>query len=207
MHDNETHNDESIARLIAAAFNTDTDHAHYLAENFWPYLQTADLERLRQITRLPDSHLRPFVAARELLRENHENAPIMQHARAVADHAMRHYGGNDQEHVIIYALNSANTLIQSFVLYIGTINETKLRIAECFKDAIRINAPAIILVHNHPSGVPQPSRDDIAITTTLISAGKLLDINVLDHIIIGAETYTSIRAMFPNLWDEKGARR
>ncbi len=199
------HND-TIAALIATAFGTTIDHATHLAEHFWPYLQIGDLPTLRRITGLADDHLAPFVASRTLLGHTSDTSLIMNSPHIIGTHAMQHYGGKDQEHVVIYALNSKNILIQEFVVYIGTVNAANIRPAECFKDAIRINAPNIVMVHNHPSGVPQPSRDDITITTTMIKAGALLDITLVDHIIVGPTSYVSLRELFPDLWDKKGVQ-
>jgi DNA repair protein RadC len=65
------------------------------------------------------------------------------------------------------------------------VNSSQIRVGEIFKEAIRKNAPAIIVVHNHPSGDPTPSPDDVAVTRAIMEAGKLLDVEVLDHIVIG----------------------
>jgi DNA repair protein RadC len=70
-------------------------------------------------------------------------------------------------------------------LYTGSLNSSTVRIGELFKEAIRMNAASIILIHNHPSGDPSPSPEDINLTRAAVQAGKLLDIEVLDHIIIG----------------------
>ncbi len=70
-------------------------------------------------------------------------------------------------------------------VYIGNVNSALIRAAEVFRPAIRENCPAIIVVHNHPSGDPTPSRDDVRVTEELREAGKVLDIELLDHVVIG----------------------
>jgi len=70
-----------------------------------------------------------------------------------------------------------------------------VRSAEVFREAIRQNAPSMILVHNHPSGDPSPSPDDVAMTKHIIEAGKMLDIEVLDHVIIGDNRYASLNQL------------
>jgi DNA repair protein RadC len=70
---------------------------------------------------------------------------------------------------------------------------TVVRIAEVFREAIIRNAPAVVLVHNHPSGDPTPSEEDFSLTEKLVEAGKLLDIMVLDHVIIGRGNWVSLR--------------
>lgn len=71
-------------------------------------------------------------------------------------------------------------------IYVGNVNSAVVRAAEVFRPAIRDNAPSIIVVHNHPSGDPTPSPEDVAVTRELVSAGKLLGIELLDHVVIGS---------------------
>lgn len=99
----------------------------------------------------------------------------------------------EQEHLRVVILDTRNRVLQVPTIYIGSLNSAVARIAELFRAAIRINAASIIVVHNHPSGDPSPSPEDIQITRQLISAGKLLDIEVLDHIIIGHQRYVSLK--------------
>ncbi len=78
-------------------------------------------------------------------------------------------------------------------LYIGSLNASTVRVAELFRDAIRTNSAAILVVHNHPSGDPAPSPDDIRVTEMMVQAGKLLDIDVLDHLIVGRGRFVSLK--------------
>jgi DNA repair protein RadC len=91
----------------------------------------------------------------------------------------------EQEHLRVILLNTRNGLIGWEDIYRGSLNASQVRIGELFRAAIRRNAAAIILTHNHPSGDPSPSSDDVAVTRAVVQAGKLMDINVLDHLIIG----------------------
>jgi DNA repair protein RadC len=75
----------------------------------------------------------------------------------------------------------------------GSVNTSPVRIAEVFKAAIRENCAAIIVAHNHPSGDPTPSPEDVEVTRQLVAAGNLLDIEVLDHLIIGQQRFVSLR--------------
>lgn len=90
-----------------------------------------------------------------------------------------------QEHLIVLLLNTRNRVIGKREIYIGTVNGSAVRPAEVLRPAIRENAPSIIVVHNHPSGDPTPSGEDVAVTRDLIAAGKLMDIELLDHLVIG----------------------
>ena len=80
-------------------------------------------------------------------------------------------------------------------VYKGNVSQALARPAELLRDAVRQNAPSIILVHNHPSGDPSPSPDDVSLTKVVIEAGKLLDIEVLDHIIIGDHKFLSLKQL------------
>jgi DNA repair protein RadC len=99
----------------------------------------------------------------------------------------------DQEQLRVLVLNTRNQVIAVPTISSGTVNQSQVRPAEVFRPAIRANATAIIVVHNHPSGDPAPSRDDIRVTAELVEAGRLLDIEVLDHIVIGHGRYVSLR--------------
>jgi DNA repair protein RadC len=91
----------------------------------------------------------------------------------------------EHESVRVVLLNTKNRVLQVKPISQGSLNSSVVRVAEVFRDAIREQAAAIVLTHNHPSGDPTPSADDVAITRRVVEAGALLDIDVLDHIIIG----------------------
>jgi len=99
----------------------------------------------------------------------------------------------EQEHLRVILLNTRNQVLAMPEVYKGSVNTAQVRVSELFREAIREGCPAIIVVHNHPSGDPTPSRDDIDMTRALIEAGKLLDIEVLDHIVIGGQDVVSLR--------------
>jgi DNA repair protein RadC len=78
-------------------------------------------------------------------------------------------------------------------VFVGSVNSTTIRTAEVFREAVRRNAPGIIIVHNHPSGDPAPSAEDAGVTREIVAAGKALDIEVLDHVVIGRNGYVSLK--------------
>lgn len=80
-------------------------------------------------------------------------------------------------------------------VYQGSVNAAQIRVAEVFRDAVRHNAVAVVAIHNHPSGDPTPSAADVAVTTELARAGALLDIELLDHLIIGDGRWVSLRRL------------
>ena len=98
-----------------------------------------------------------------------------------------------QEHLRVVLLDTKNHVLGTPTVYIGNLSMTMVRVSEVFREAIRQNAPAIIVVHNHPSGDPSPSPDDVAVTKRIVNAGKGLDIEVLDHLIIGQQRYVSMK--------------
>ena len=91
----------------------------------------------------------------------------------------------EQEYLKVLLLDTRNRLIEIVELYHGSLNMTQVRVGEVFKPAVQRMAHGIILVHNHPSGDPSPSPDDIALTRAIVQAGQLMDIELLDHLIIG----------------------
>jgi DNA repair protein RadC len=99
----------------------------------------------------------------------------------------------DQEHLVVISLDAKNRVLSQETLYIGNVNTSIIRIAEIFRLAIRQNAPAIIISHNHPSGDPDPSPEDVRVTRQIVEAGKMLDIDVLDHLVIGHQRYVSLK--------------
>jgi DNA repair protein RadC len=90
-----------------------------------------------------------------------------------------------KEHLRVLLLDQRNRVLEIVEIYQGSVNSSQVRIAEIFKPAIQRMAPAIIVVHSHPSGDPTPSPDDVAVTRAIVQAGKLLDIFCLDHLVIG----------------------
>lgn len=103
----------------------------------------------------------------------------------------------EQEHLRCILLDTRNRVLAIDEVSQGTLNSAQVRIAELFKAAIRRNAAALILVHNHPSGDPTPSADDIALTRQVREAGRLLEIEVLDHLVIGQGRYVSLKEQKP----------
>src|SRR5690606_3129093 len=96
-----------------------------------------------------------------------------------------------KEKFILVCLNSANKIIKYEIISVGNLNSSVVHPREIFKSAIENSSASVILLHNHPSGNPEPSREDIAITKKIVEAGKILDRPVFDHMIIAGNTFTS----------------
>lgn len=101
--------------------------------------------------------------------------------------------GLQKEQLVVLLLNTKNRVIKEEIISIGTLNSNLVHPREVFKSAIQNSAANIIVLHNHPSGNSEPSREDIAATEKLVKAGQILGIKVFDHIIIGDHTYTSMK--------------
>ncbi len=98
-----------------------------------------------------------------------------------------------QEQLRVLCLDTKNRVVHQQVVYQGTVNSSVVRVAEVFKPAVTRTCPAVVVVHNHPSGDPTPSPEDIRTTDQLRKAGELLDIELLDHIVIGHQRYVSLK--------------
>jgi DNA repair protein RadC len=99
----------------------------------------------------------------------------------------------EQEHLRVMLLDTRNRVLAVPTIYVGSLNTSVIRVSELFREAIRRNAAAVIVAHNHPSGDPTPSPEDVAVTRNIIQAGQLLDIEVLDHVVIGQQRFVSLK--------------
>jgi DNA repair protein RadC len=99
----------------------------------------------------------------------------------------------EQEHLRVFLLDTRNHVLDIVEVYKGSVNSSQIRVGELFKPAVRQNATAIIVAHNHPSGDPTPSPDDVAVTRAIVQAGKLLNVDVLDHLVIGQGRWVSLK--------------
>ena len=124
-----------------------------------------------------------------------QERPIIRYAEDVSNLLQGDMGLLDQEQMRVLLLNTRNQVLGTSEVYRGSVHTAVVRIGELFREALRQNAPAIILVHNHPSGDPTPSANDIAMTKQAIEAGELLDVDVVDHVILAQGRFESMKAM------------
>ena len=122
-----------------------------------------------------------------------EERAVVRSPQDVANLLMAEMGFLDQEHLRVVLLNSKNQVMAVPEVYRGSVNTSLIRASELFREAVRENCPAVIVVHNHPSGDPTPSAEDVQVTEQIVAAGKLLDIEVLDHLIVGQQSYASLK--------------
>ena len=102
-------------------------------------------------------------------------------------------GALDQEHLRVLCLDAKNRVMANETVFIGSVNMTGVRAAEIFRTAVKQNYPGIMVVHNHPSGDPTPSAQDVAVTRGLVQAGRALGIELLDHIVIARDGHASLK--------------
>jgi DNA repair protein RadC len=134
------------------------------------------------------------LAARRMARGKVANQPVLASWQALLDYLAIDMANLNHERVRVLYLNTQNRLILDHTAAEGTIDEAAIHPREVIRKALDIGATALILVHNHPSGSPEPSRADIAITNRIAEAGRHLGITVHDHVIIGGEGHASLRA-------------
>ncbi len=131
--------------------------------------------------------------ARRLVLASPTERPQVTSPGDAANLLMLEMGGLTQEHFRVILLDTKHYVLGMPTLYKGNANTAVIRTGEVFRPAIKAAATAIILVHNHPSGDPTPSPEDVQVTKRIIEGGKMLDIEVLDHIVIGNQRFVSLR--------------
>ncbi len=130
---------------------------------------------------------------KRLLSTRPDERPVVRSPQDVAALLQAEMALLGQEHLRVVLLNTRNQVLAVPEVYKGNVNTAVVRPSEVFRDAVREGCPAVIVVHNHPSGDPKPSADDVSITKQLVEAGALLGIEVLDHVVIARGGFASLR--------------
>ncbi|RXZ84539.1 JAB domain-containing protein [Paenibacillaceae bacterium] len=130
---------------------------------------------------------------RRLSRSTMEDKPTVRSPKDAADYMMEQMRYLDKEHFVCLFLNTKNHIIAEQTLSVGTLNASLVHPREVFRAAIKCSSASIICLHNHPSGDPTPSPEDIGLTRRLVEAGTLIGIDILDHIIIGDKRFVSLK--------------
>lgn len=134
-------------------------------------------------------------AALRLLKEEVKGRPVLGSWQALLDYLHADMAHLSIERVRVLYLNAKNVLISDEAMQEGSVDESAVYIREIMRRALDLQASAIIVVHNHPSGDPSPSKQDIRLTRDLADAGRHLNVTLHDHIIIGAQGHSSLRAL------------
>ena len=160
-------------------------------------LLTADPEAIARVKGMGDTSVAALkiahAAALRLLRAEAAAKPVLGNWQALLDYLRADMAHHGNERVRVLHLNTRNMLIRDELMNEGSIDEAPVYVREVIRRAMDLKSAAIILVHNHPSGDPAPSRADIDLTRSVVEAGKKLGIAVHDHIIVGTRGFTSLR--------------
>ena len=193
------------SELIAILFRTGSrkggaqDVAQRLLSRFGDLerLARASIEELCEVEGVGQVKAMEVKAALELGRRlagfTGEEKPVIRSPEDASTLFMSDFTGLDKEHFRAVLLNTKNHVLKTVEISVGSLDSSLVHPRECFKPAVAASAASVILLHNHPSGDPEPSADDVAITKRLKEAGKTLGIDVLDHIIFGQGKFVSLK--------------
>ncbi|MFS0780754.1 DNA repair protein RadC [Bacillus sp. 1P06AnD] len=160
-------------------------------------LQDASIEELTSIKGMGEAKAIQLLAAVEIGKRIsnlcYKDRYVIRSPEDCANYCMNDLRFLSQEHFVCLFLNTKNQVLHRQTVFIGSLNASIVHPREVFKEAFRRSAASIICVHNHPSGDPTPSKEDIDVTKRLIECGKLIGIDILDHLIIGEKKYVSLK--------------
>lgn len=161
-------------------------------------LGRADMTELLVVPGVGAARAAQLVAAFEIGRRSAVATPpggrwSVRAPRDVADRLGPEMATLEREELRVLLLNTKNVVQRMSTVYLGNVSAAVVRVGELFRDAVRAHLPGLILVHNHPSGDPEPSADDLHLTAEAVAAGRLLDVAVLDHVILARDGYVSLR--------------
>ena len=164
---------------------------------FWG-LQAATVEQLSRRRGLKGAKVAQLKAALEIGRRMREVGPEERPQVGTPEDAFRllqfELGALEQEEMWLLLLDTRNRMIgRPRPIYRGSLNSTSLRVGELFREAVRQNAASIVVAHNHPSGDPTPSPEDVKVTADIAAAGKLLDVELLDHLVVARSGFVSLK--------------
>jgi DNA repair protein RadC len=160
-------------------------------------LARASLDELRRIPGIGEARAAQLLAAveagrRTLVRSRRER-PQITHPRNAAELLIPQFGSQPVEHFGVLLLDTKHRVLRTSVVSVGSVDASVVHPREVFRAAATVGAAAIVLFHNHPSGDPTPSTDDVVLTQRLVRAGDLMGIHVLDHVIVAEGRYHSMR--------------
>lgn len=168
------------------------------AEELSIELSDLDVHELLSINGVGKSKACSIVAGLELARRIRckaiYNQAALKSSQDVANFVMEKMHGEKREHVLLFLVNTKCQIESQHIVSIGELSSANIHPREVFNIAIRRSAAGIIIAHNHPSGDPTPSADDLMVTKRIASAGELIGIKVLDHVVVGKKEFVSLKA-------------
>ena len=158
------------------------------------HISVAELAKIDGVGQVKAATLQAAIElGRRLAMQSAGKIQVIHGPEDVAQFAMPRFRFEQKEHFAVMLLNTKNHIIGMPEVSVGSLSASVVHPREVFRAAIDYAAASMILLHNHPSGDPTPSREDIAVTERLVKAGKVMDIPVLDHVVIGNERFTSLK--------------
>jgi DNA repair protein RadC len=195
----------SVAELLAIILRTGTKDenvvmlatrlvAHYHGLAGLAQAPFSELVTIKGLGRVKAVELKAaFELGRRLVVASPHERPQVKSPADAANLLLIEMGALEQEHLRTILLDTKNCVLKIHEVYIGSLNSASVRVGELFREAIRLNSAAVIVAHNHPSGDPTPSPEDVGVTRQIVEAGKLLNIDVLDHLVIGHQRWVSLK--------------
>ena len=187
----------SAPELVAVLLGTAEPAVVIAGHASFSELAGADLAELANLPGVGKARAAKLVAAFEIGRRSQivsaSTRWTIRAPRDVADRLLPEMARLEREELRVLLLNAKNGVIRQSTVYVGNVSAALVRVAELFRDAVRAHAAGLIVVHNHPSGDPEPSPDDLHLTAEAIAAGRLLDLPLLDHVILASDGYVSLR--------------
>lgn len=194
-------NQELIALMLGSGTRAESviDLAGRVVQHFdgLKLLKEATVQELMAIRGIGEAKAVQLRAALEIGRRIKqfpvEETHIVRSPQDVADYMMEEMRHLKQEHFVALYLNTKNAVLHKKTLFIGSLNASLVHPREVFKEALRYSSASLVCLHNHPSGQPEPSPEDIEVTKRLVSTGKMLGVELLDHVIIGDRKFYSMK--------------
>lgn len=187
----------SVSELLAVLWGSQGPAELTARQGDLSELAGSDLNELTSIPGVGAARAAQLLAAFEIGRRSQVATRgerwTIRAPRDVADRLLPEMARLEREELRVLLLNAKNGVIRQSTVYVGNVSAALVRVAELFRDAVRAHAAGLIVVHNHPSGDPEPSPDDLHLTAEAIAAGRLLDLPLLDHVILAADGYVSLR--------------
>jgi DNA repair protein RadC len=182
----------SLAELLAVIIggSAQIEAAEWLLSRFGSIRKIAQAH-VDEIARVPG--IGNQTALRRKLLQPEDERPTIHSPGDAAQILMPMLAHREQEYLLSMLLDTRNRMMDVAEIYHGSINASLIRVGEVFKPALQRNATSLLVGHNHPSGEPSPSPEDVAVTRAIVQAGKLLDVNVVDHIVCGLSQWVSMK--------------
>lgn len=188
---------ELLSLVLGCADGLDLAHELLTTFGSLPQLARASRARLKRIKGIGEKQAARLTAVVELgrrLQAPHEGEPFRVTSPAdAANYLMPILRDLEREQLWVMTLNTRNVVLDCQMIYAGSVNTSVVRIAEIFRPAIEQMAAAIIVSHNHPSSDPSPSAEDVRVTREMVKAGRLLNVEILDHLIIAGPRFKSLK--------------